>query len=84
MVFNDFLVPPGGFLRDTATCPAGKHVFGGGAAVIGEGTHNFHTAVQETSPGTIGGGALDLWLVAISNNDVVAHTIRISAVCGLA
>ncbi len=87
VVFNDFLVQPGGFLRNTATCPAGKHVFGGGAAVIREGTANFHTVLQESTPGTIGtigGGTLDVWLVAIQNNDTVAHTIRIEAVCAFA
>ncbi len=82
LVFQDFVVPAGGFLRDTATCPAGKKVFGGGATVIAEGTQNFHTVIQESSPGTIGGGALDLWLVAVQNNDNKSHTIRISAVCG--
>jgi hypothetical protein len=57
-------------------------VFGGGASVIAEGSQNFHTVIQETTPGTIGGGALDLWLVALQNNDTRAHTVRISAVCG--
>jgi hypothetical protein len=82
VVFQDFVVPAGGFLTNTATCPAGKKVFGGGATVIGEGSQNFHTVVQETSPGTIGGGAFDLWFVSIQNNDTASHTIRISAICG--
>ena len=82
VVFNDFPLPPGGFVRDTALCPVGKRVFGGGATVIGEFSANFHTVVQESSPGTIGGGAQDLWAAAVQNNDVVPHTIRISAVCG--
>jgi hypothetical protein len=77
-------VAAGGFLRDTALCPVGKVVLGGGAAVVGEGTSNFHTALQESSPGTINGGAQALWLVAIQNNDSVQHTIGIFAVCALA
>ena len=71
-------------MRNTATCPAGKKVFGGGAAVIGEFSQNFHTVIQETSPGTIGGGALDLWLVAVQNNDGAPHTVRISAIRSIA
>jgi hypothetical protein len=61
-------------------------VFGGGAQVAGEGSQNFHMVTQESTPGQIGAGAslLDLWLVAMTNNDTRAHTIRISAVCGLA
>jgi hypothetical protein len=77
----DFLVPAGGFLRNTALCPVGKVVVGGGASVVGAGTANFHTVVQESGPGTIGGGAQSLWLVAIQNNDTVDHTIGIFAVC---
>lgn len=84
VVFGDHAVPAGGFLRDNVICPVGKHVFGGGAAVIAEGSADFHTVLQESTPGTIGGGAQDVWVVAIRNNDVVAHTIRISAVCAFA
>ena len=81
VVSRDFAVAPGGFLRDTATCPKGKVVIGGGAAVIREGTRDFRTQIQESAPSTIGGGAQSLWVVALRNNDAAAHTIRISAVC---
>jgi hypothetical protein len=76
----DFPLAAGGFLRDTASCPTGKRVFGGGAQVVGEGTANFHTVIQESTVGTVG-GTTDVYLVAIQNNDVVAHTIGIFAVC---
>ena len=52
------------FLRDTAICPTGKVALGGGSQVVGEGTADFHTALQESTPGTIGGGAQSLWLNA--------------------
>ena len=81
IVYEDFSVASGGFLRDTALCPVGKVVLGGGAAVTGAGTRNFHTVLQESTPGTIGGGAQALWLVAIQNNDSVSHNIRIYAIC---
>ena len=81
VVKREFVVPAGGFLRDTATCPKGKVVIGGGAAVVGEGSGNFRTSIQETAPGTIGGGAQSLWLVAMRNNDKRRHRIAISAVC---
>jgi len=81
VVQADFVVPAGGFLRDTALCPVGKVVLGGGASVVGAGSANFHTVLQESGPGTIGGGAQSLWLVAIQNNDTVQHTIGIFAVC---
>ena len=50
-------LPAGGFVRQTALCPAGKVVLGGGTAVVGAGSANFATVVQESDPGTIGGGA---------------------------
>src|SRR5690349_9184939 len=40
------------FARDTAICPTGKVALGGGEQVVGEGTADFHTALQESTPGT--------------------------------
>ena len=82
MIRVDHHVPAGGFLRDATNCPAGKKVFGGGAQVVGEGTANFHTVIQESTVGTTGLPSVDVYLVAIQNNDTVAHTIGIFAVCG--
>ena len=70
------------FLRDTSICPAGKVVVGGGSQVVGEGTADFKTLLQESAPGTIGGGAQSVWLTAIRNLDSTAHTIGMFAVCG--
>jgi len=70
-----------GFIRETADCPVGSVVLGGGAAVVGEGTADFHTKLQESAPGTVNGGAQDVWLVSIKNEDVGPHNIRIFAVC---
>lgn len=66
---------PGAFIRDVVVCPAGKVAVAGGASVVGEGTRDFHTVIQETGPG----GAL--WLIALRNNDSVAHNVAFSAVC---
>ncbi|SDD37684.1 hypothetical protein SAMN05216174_110163 [Actinokineospora iranica] len=70
-----------GFLRNTVLCPEGKSPYGGGAAVVGEGTRDFKTTIQESSPGTIGGGARTLWLASVRNNDSAAHTVGVFATC---
>src|ERR1700751_1541592 len=68
VVENAVSLPAGGFVRQTANCPAGKVVLGGGAAVVGAGSANFGTELQESEPGTLGGGAVSLWLAAVSNH----------------
>ncbi len=78
---KDVVVPAGGFLRDTDICPTGKVALGGGAQVVGEGTGDFRTVMQESAPGTIGGGAQSVWLAAMRNYSVNAHTIGVFAVC---
>jgi hypothetical protein len=84
IVSIDHTLAPGGFVRDTAICPTGKVVIGGGAQVINEGSQNFHMKLHESTPGTIGGGTNSVWLVAIENQDTLSHTIRISAICAFA
>jgi hypothetical protein len=59
VVRKDTSVPAGGFLRATADCPVGKVVLAGGAQVVGEGTAEFRTRVQESAPGTVGGSGFD-------------------------
>ena len=75
-------VPAPGFIRDTAVCPTGKVVLAGGAQVVGAGTADFKTRMYESAPGTIGGGAQSVWLVAMKNNSLIARTVGIFAVCG--
>jgi hypothetical protein len=71
----------GGFIRDSAVCPAGKVVIGGGAQVIGEGSSDFLTVIQETAPGTTGGSPR-VWMTAMKNNDLLnSHTLGLYAVC---
>lgn len=82
VVRKDTVVPAGGFLRSTAICPTGKVALAGGMQVVGAGTADFRTRMQESAPGTINGGAQSLWLVAMRNYDSVAHTVGIFAVCG--
>ena len=74
-------MPAGGFVRTTANCPVGKVVLAGGAQVVGEGSAEFRTRVQESAPGTIGGGAQSVWLAAVRNYSVNPHTIGVFAVC---
>ena len=74
-------LPAGGFVRQTANCPKGKVVTGGGAAVVGAGSANFRTELQESEPGTIGGGATSVWLAAVSNHSRSNYTLGIFAVC---
>jgi eukaryotic-like serine/threonine-protein kinase len=81
IVTTDVTLPAGGFQRDTARCPAGTKVLGGGAQVVGAGSADFETQIQESTPGTIGGGAQDLWLVAVNNLSNTQRTVRIYAVC---
>jgi hypothetical protein len=80
VVRKDVAVKAGGFLRDTANCPVGKVVLAGGSQVVGEGTADFHTRIQESAPGTIG-GTESVWLTALRNADRSAHTIGMFAVC---
>ena len=84
VVRRDLAVAAGAVLRDTATCPAGKVVLGGGAQVVGEGSRDFRTTVQESAPGTIDGGNRSLWSVSLRNGDGTAHTVGIFAVCATA
>jgi hypothetical protein len=81
VVRKDVIVPAFGFVRDTAVCPTGKVVLAGGAQVVGEGTADFRTRMQESAPGTINGGAQSLWLAAVRNLDIKSHRIGIFAVC---
>ena len=81
VVENAVSLPAGGFVRQTALCPAGKVVPGGGAAVVGAGSANFGTELQESDPGTIGGGATSLWLDAVSNQSANNYTLGLWAVC---
>jgi hypothetical protein len=79
VVHEDLTVAAGGFVRDTAPCPAGTVVLNGGAAVVGSGSADFRTRIQETAPGTAGGQSL--WLTALRNSDRVSHTLSLYAVC---
>jgi hypothetical protein len=81
VVRKDVIVPAAGFLRDTAICPVGKVALAGGAQVVGEGSADFRTRLQESAPGTINGGAQSLWLSAVRNLDLKAHRIGLFAVC---
>jgi hypothetical protein len=81
VVRKEVVVRSTGFLRDTADCPAGKAVLGGGVKVDRAGSRNFGTFVSESSPGTVGANPRAVWGVAFLNMDKVLHTIGISAVC---
>jgi hypothetical protein len=74
-----YSLPAGGFVRDTSTCPAGKIALGGGAAVVGAGSANFGTEMQESDPGSTTNGAL--WLASVSNHSTSSYTLGVFAVC---
>jgi hypothetical protein len=78
---TDVSLGPGVFNRQSVVCPAGKNVLGGGVAVVGEGTADFNTRVQESGPATVNGGAQDVWVASIKNADATSHTVEISAIC---
>ncbi len=76
------LTAGGGFNRDVVPCPAGKVILGGGAQVVGEGTADFNTRLQESTPGLTGlNNATNVWLVSMKNLDGAAHNVRFFAVC---
>jgi hypothetical protein len=62
-------------------CPRHKEILGGGAAVVHEGSGDFHTVLQESSPGSVGTGNRHLWFVEIRNDDSVDHMIGVWAIC---
>ena len=80
VVRKDTAVAANGFLRTTANCPSGKVVNGGGASVIGAGTANFGTRMQESAPGTTGLPSVSVHLATLRNGPA-AHTIGVHAVC---
>jgi hypothetical protein len=79
VVHKDVTVAAGGFVRDTARCPVGSVVLSGGAAVVGSGSADFKTRIQELAPGTA--DSQSVWLTALRNNDTVSHTTSLYAVC---
>jgi len=81
VVRRDASIPAGGFHRTFADCPSGKVAVGGGAQVVGEGSRNFRTIIEETGPNSVLDGAIKLWVTAVSNTDSVAHTVGFFAVC---
>jgi hypothetical protein len=81
VVRKDTFVAAGGFLRTTANCAAGSVVLGGGSSVVGEGTADFRTRMQESAPGTTGLPSVSVHLAAVRNTDLRAHTIAVHAVC---
>jgi hypothetical protein len=79
VIHKDLTVAANEFVRDVALCPAGSVVLNGGAAVVGSGSGDFKTRIQESAPGTAGGQSL--WLTALRNTDSVSHTTSLYAVC---
>ncbi|GGM37253.1 hypothetical protein GCM10007977_043340 [Dactylosporangium sucinum] len=79
VVHKDVTLAAGGFVRDTARCPVGSVVLSGGAAVVGSGSADFKTRIQESAPGTV--GSQSSWLTALRNGDSVSRTISLYAVC---
>ncbi|MFG2043795.1 hypothetical protein [Dactylosporangium sp. NPDC048998] len=79
VMHKDVTLAPGGFVRDTARCPVGSVVLSGGAAVVGSGSADFKTRIQESAPGVA--DSQSLWMTALRNSDSVYRTISLYAVC---
>jgi len=77
----DVPLPAGGYARDGAECPLGKVVLGGGAQVVGAGSQNFMTTVQESTPGEVGSPARAQWLMSVRNGSATDRNLGIHAVC---
>ncbi|WP_027346465.1 hypothetical protein [Hamadaea tsunoensis] len=79
IIHKDLTLAAGGFVRDTARCPVGSVVLSGGAAVVGSGSADFKTRIQESAPGVA--DSQSLWMTALRNSASVSHTISLYAVC---
>jgi len=66
---TDISLEANGFEREVAPCPADKRVLGGGTQVVGHGSGNFNTRLQEAGIGsaTIEGQRRSLWLGALGS-----------------
>lgn len=74
-------VPGDGYLRTGVHCPDGKVVLNGGFSNLGPDSFGEPFILQESTPGTVGGGAVSLWLLSISNTMAGAWNIEAYAVC---
>lgn len=81
LVQEQHTVQANGFLRRSVTCPDGTVVLGGGVRKVGAPIEPSPIVIQESSPGTTGGGARWIWLVAARNTAAADRTVEISAVC---
>lgn len=81
VVHEQHAVPAHGFLRRSVACPAGTVVLGGGVRKVGAPIEPSPVVVQESNPGTTGGGTTFGWLVAARNTAAAERTLEISAVC---
>jgi hypothetical protein len=69
------------FLRTTVRCPAGKVAISGGVRKVGPAENGSPIVMQESGPGTIGGGAVSLWLVSLRNTAAANRIVELRAVC---
>jgi hypothetical protein len=81
VVQEQYAVPAHGFLRRSVACPDGTAVLGGGVRKVGGPIEPSPIVVQESNPGTTGGGTTFVWLVAARNTAAAERTLQISAVC---
>jgi hypothetical protein len=81
VVQEQYPVPAHGFLRRSVACPDGTVVLGGGVRKVGGPIEPSPIVVQESNPGTTGGGTTWVWLVAARNTAAADRTLEIRAVC---
>jgi hypothetical protein len=74
-------VPSQDYVRTGVRCPEGKVVLNGGFRSVGPATWGDPFLLQESNPGTVGGGATSLWLVSVYNDSAIARFVDLFAVC---
>jgi hypothetical protein len=74
-------VPAHGYLRQGVRCPEGKVVFNGGFENLVPDDFEDPLVLQESTPGTLGGGAVSLWLVSIRSEMAIEVNVDLYTVC---
>jgi hypothetical protein len=74
-------VPAHGYLRKGVRCPEGTVVFNGGFDSLVPDGFEDPLVLQESTPGTVGGGAVSLWLVSVRSEAAIEVNVDLYAVC---
>lgn len=81
VVRDSYAVGANDYLRKGVRCPEGKVVLNGGFSTIGPDHLGDPFDVQESNPGTVGGGEISLWLISLRNHSAAPRNVDLYAVC---